>query len=271
MKKNYKLGVIGGGFMAQSIIDGILNGFSNKIKPKNIMVSDLSEEILKKFSDKKIKTTKTNSDIVGFADFVLFAVKPQSLNSVIDELKLNKPKKIITIMAGITKKRLKSAFGEDAKVARCMPNTPCSIGSGVVAIDLSDFDDEEKEFITSLFDSIAEIVLLNENKMNAVTGISGSGPAYVYLFIDSLIEAGKKQGLTNEESKTLAINTVYGGAEMLIENPDKNIKDLIKAVCSKGGTTIEAMNKFEENNFYDIVNQSVEACVNRAEELSKQC
>jgi pyrroline-5-carboxylate reductase len=271
MKKNFKLGVIGGGFMAQSIIEGVLNGFSNRIKPKNIMVSDLSDEILVKFSNKKINTTKSNIDIVNFADFVLFAVKPQSLNAVAEELKENRPKKIITIMAGVTKKSLKNTFGIDTKVARCMPNTPCSIGSGVVAIDLSDFDNEDKEFITSIFDSIAEIILLDESKMNAVTGISGSGPAYVYLFIDSLIEAGKKQGLSEEEAKVLAINTVYGGAEMLIENPNKDIKDLIKAVCSKGGTTIEAMKKFEENNFYDIINQSVEACVNRAEELSKQC
>ena len=270
MKKNFKLGVIGGGFMAQAIIDGILNGFSNNLKPKNIMVSDISDEMLSKYADKKINTTKSNLELIEFADFVLFAVKPQSLNSVIEELKGKKPERIITIMAGVTKQRLKTVFG-DVKVARCMPNTPCSIGSGVVAIDLSDFDEEEKDFITSLFDSIAEIVLLDESKMNAVTGISGSGPAYVYLFIDSLIEAGKKHGLTFEEAKILAVNTVYGGAEMIINNPEKDIKELIKAVCSKGGTTIEAMKKFEENNFYDIVDKSVTACVNRAEELSKQC
>ena len=174
-------------------------------------------------------------------------------------------------MAGLKKSTIKNALGVGLiKVARCMPNLPCSIGSGAMGIDMSDYNDnvDDTQFITMLFSCLGTVLSLPEEKLNAVTGISGSGPAYVFMFIDSLIDAGVKQGLTRDEATTLALQTVIGGAEM-IQNSDKSIEELIMSVCSKGGTTIEAVKTLEENNFRGIVNKAVEACVKRSEELSR--
>ena len=136
-----------------------------------------------------------------------------------------------------------------------------------LGLDVSDFGKEDADFIIELFSSLGEVITLPEEKLNAVTGISGSGPAYVYLFIDGLIKAGVKQGLTEEESKLLAINTVIGSAQMLLKNPDKKPDELVKAVCSKGGTTIQAVEVFNDRKLEEIIDLAVDACVKRAKEL----
>lgn len=150
-----------------------------------------------------------------------------------------------------------------------MPNLPCSIGSGMMGVDMTDFNKspDDTEFISKLFDCMGTVLSIEESKMDAVTGISGSGPAYVFMFIDSLIDAGVKQGLTKDEAKVLAVQTVLGGAETVLHSSE-NLSDLIMRVCSKGGTTIEAVKVLEENNFRGIVNDAVDACVKRSKELS---
>lgn len=151
-----------------------------------------------------------------------------------------------------------------------MPNLPCSIGSGAMGVDMSDFNEnpDDTQFITMLFNCLGVVLSLSEDKLDAVTGISGSAPAYVFMFIDGLIEAGVKRGLTRDEAATLAAQTVLGSAELLL-NGDKPIPELIKSVCSKGGTTIEAVKVLEERDLCGIVDDAVEACVNRSKELSK--
>lgn len=170
-------------------------------------------------------------------------------------------------MAGINKARIKEKF-PSSKVVRCMPNTPVSVGLGAVGIDCSDFElENDRNFVHNLFSSVAKVVFVQEDKLLAVTGISGSAPAYFYLFAKSLIEAGVKNGLTPEQAETLVVSTMKGSADMINNRGDKTLDELISAVCSKGGTTIEAMNKFKENDLPNIVNQSVDACVARAKEL----
>ena len=124
-------------------------------------------------------------------------------------------------------------------------------------------------FIHSVFDNVGNVLDVAEDKLNAVTGISGSGPAYVYMFIDGLVRAGMRQGLTEDEAKTLAVNTVAGGAEMVAHAEDKTLDELISAVCSKGGTTIQAVDSFRREDLYGIIDRAVAACVRRAEELSE--
>ena len=162
MEKKFKLGVIGAGFMASAIINGIIN--SKVLAPSQIINSDVSEIALEKSKKLGVEVTTDNLFLVNNAEFVLFAVKPQSLADVLSNIKDGTCKKFISIMAGIKKAKIKSTFS-DSLVARCMPNTPCSISSGAIGIDLSDFNNEEdKKFITSLFSSIANVVVVEEEK-----------------------------------------------------------------------------------------------------------
>lgn len=265
MKKKYKLGVIGAGFMSTAIITGAIS--SSIIIPSEIIVSDVNDISLQKISKHGVATTKDNLLLSNECEFLLFAIKPQSLSNVLECIKSTSCQKMISIMAGVKRQRIKNAFS-NVKVARCMPNTPCSIGSGAVGIDISDFNDEKDvEFIKSLFSSFADVVLLDEEKMNVVTGVSGSSPAYFYLFLKGIIEAGVQNGLSYEEAKVLATNTMIGAGKMVLHNKDKSLDELIDAVCSKGGTTIEAIKVYNENDLSNITKKAVDACIKRSAEL----
>ncbi len=264
MKKKFKLGVIGGGFMASAIVNGAILG--KRINKKDVFVSDVSENSLEKFNKIGIKTTTDNLQVLNSCEFVLLAVKPQNFFSIIKENCDFTCNKFISIMAGTKKEKIKSLL-KNSLVARCMPNTPCSVGNGAVGIDISDFtDSKDLDFIKGLFDSFSKVVFVKEELLNVVTGISGSAPAYYYLFVKGIIDAGVKRGLSFEEAKLLAVNTMIGSGKMLL-NSDQSIDELIDAVCSKGGTTIEAINVFNENNLNEITNKSIEACIARAIEL----
>lgn len=269
MKKKFKLGVIGCGFMGSAIIKGIV--LSNLLNPKKIIVADLDEENLDKINELGVFTCNSNKYVAENSEYLLIAVKPQNFNSLVYSLDGVKPEKVISVMAGIKKATIKEAFERYAiKVARCMPNLPCSIGSGAVGIDMSDFDSniDDTDFISNVFSNLGVVLSIDENKMDAVTGISGSGPAYAFMFIDSLIDAGVQQGLTKDEAKLLAVQTVLGAAEM-VQREEESLSDLIMHVCSKGGTTIEAIKVLEENHFRAIVSGAVAACVKRSKELSE--
>ncbi len=265
MEKKFKLGVIGAGFMASAIINGIIA--SKVLAPHEIINSDVSEEALQRSSQKGVEVTVDNKTVVNNSEYVLFAVKPQSLSSVMESLAATSCEKSISIMAGVKKSKIKSFFPQ-AQVARCMPNTPCSIKRGAIGIDLSDYNSRDKKFIKSLFRPLAKVVEVDEDKLNAVTGVSGSSPAYFYLFLKGIIMAGVKNGLSYEDAKSLAVHTMRGSAEMVIKNKNKSIDELINAVCSKGGTTIEAVNIFETNQqLNSLIEEAVDACVNRSFEL----
>ncbi len=264
MEKKFKLGVIGCGFMASAIIKGILR--SEILRSDEIIVSNKEGMGFEGVAGTNVSTTYSNKELAENAEFVFLAVKPQGLDEVMKDIGDIPVEKIISILAGVKKAKIKETF-PCAKVARCMPNTPCSIGYGAVAVDAEDFFEEDREFIIKLFSSLGTAIALKEEKMDAVTGISGSGPAYVYLFIKGLILAGIRQGLTEEEAKTLAVNTVIGSGQMVLANPEKSIDMLIDAVCSKGGTTIEAVNSFNEDGLIGIIDKAGDGCVRRSIEL----
>ena len=269
MENKFKFGVIGAGFMSSAIVNGAIG--SGFLAPDNVIVSDISNSALEKFAKLGVVTTTDNSEVFNNAEFTLLAVKPQHFKDAVKDLYNPTCHKIISIMAGVKKSTVKSAFnGTKVQVVRCMPNTPCSVGYGAIGVDLSDFTAEsDKKFVSALLSSFAKLVFVDESKLNAVTGISGSSPAYFYLFIKCLIEAGIKQGLSYDDAKTLAVNTMIGSGKMIFENADKSLDELINAVCSKGGTTIEAVNAFNAGNLADITDKAVSACVNRAKELEE--
>lgn len=268
MKKLYALGVIGCGFMARSILKGVTG--SEFLRPKKVVVSDVTDEALDSVAELDVKCTTNNRYLVENSEYVLLAVKPQNFADVVKSLEGVSPDKVISIMAGVKRNKIKAALGRDVRVARCMPNLPCSIGSGVIGVDMTDFNANQKdiEFISGVLNCLGTVLSVREEKMDAVTGISGSGPAYVFMFIDSLIDAGIKQGLTRNEATILAVQTVMGSAEM-VEHSDVPVPELIKRVCSKGGTTIEAVKVLEDKNFRGIVCAAVEACTKRSKELSE--
>ncbi len=266
MKKNFKLGVIGAGFMANAIINGVLT--SGAISPQDIFVSDINVKSLEKLKNIGVNVTVNNSEVFENAEYVFLAVKPQTFVSMECE-NTDKVEKVISIMAGVNKAKIQQTFS-NAKVVRCMPNTPVSVGFGAVAVDCSDLSDEKDvDFVNNIFSAVAKVVFVNEEELSAVTGISGSSPAYFYLFAKSLIDAGIVNGLSKEEAENLVLSTMKGAVVMMENRQDKTIDDLIKAVCSKGGTTIEAMKVFEQENLQGITLKAVNACIDRANELEK--
>jgi len=265
MKKKFKLGVIGAGFMSSAIVNGAIG--AGYLKNSDVIVSDPSESALKKMSEKGVLGTIDNSQIFEEAEFVLFAVKPQTFASAVQYVNKDEEYKIISIMAGVKIEKIRKIFPR-ADVARCMPNTPCSVGYGAVGIDVSGLQTAaDVEFAKGLFSSFAEVVLMREEALNVVTGISGSAPAYFYLFLKGIIDAGVKRGLPETEAKKLAVNTMIGSGMMVKNNCDKSLDELITAVCSKGGTTIEAIKVYENERLSDTTDKAVAACVRRAEEL----
>ena len=268
MKKLFKLGVIGCGFMAQSILKGVVA--SDFLRAKKVVASDVTDAALDKAAELGIMGTTNNKYLVENSEYVLFAVKPQNFAFVCQSLEGVAPEKVISIMAGVKRDKIKAALGRDVKVARCMPNLPCSIGSGVIGVDMTDYNSNQDdiEFISGVLNCLGTVLSVREERMDAVTSISGSGPAYVFMFIDALIDAGVKQGLTRNEATVLAVQTVMGSAEM-VEHSEVPVTELIKRVCSKGGTTIEAVKVLEERNFRGIVDEAVAACAKRSKELSE--
>lgn len=265
MKKKFKLGVIGAGFMSSAIVNGAIGACY--LKNTDVIVSDPSESALKKMAEKGVLGTTDNARIFDESEFVLFAVKPQTFSSAVERVKKDGEYKIISIMAGVKIEKIRKIFPR-AVVARCMPNTPCSVGYGAVGMDVSGLQTAaDAEFVKGLFSSFAEVVLTREEALNVITGISGSAPAYFYLFLKGVIDAGVKRGLSEEESKKLAVNTMIGSGMMVKNNAGKLLEELITAVCSKGGTTIEAVKVYESRGLSEITDEAVDACVRRAGEL----
>ena len=150
-----------------------------------------------------------------------------------------------------------------------MPNTPCKLKKGMTAIRKNDeISVCEKEFVKGIFDSIGKTIYLEEELFHAVTAVSGSGPAYVYMFIEGMIESGVKMGMSYEDAKTCVLQT-FDGSIGMVNVASEPISDLINAVCSKGGTTIQAVDSFKADNLYNIIDSAMVKCRNRSEELGK--
>ena len=265
MQNKYTLGVIGAGNMAYAIVGGIING--GILKPSDIAISDIDAQKLKAFAKLGVYTQTDNVSLSANRENLLFAVKPQIAQTVFNEIESSvTANTVISIMAGITLSKLKAALG-NRNYARIMPNTPALVGKGMSAIAFS--ENFYSDFVMNIFRSVGEAIQLDESRFDAVTSLSGSGPAYVYTFIKALIDGGMSGGLDFETSEQLALQTVLGAVEM-IKTSDKPINELIDAVCSKGGTTIQAIDSFREDGLENIIKNGMNKCLNRSVELSKE-
>jgi len=271
MKKLFKLGIIGCGFMSSAIIKGVMQ--AEFIRPKKLIVSDMDENKLNNVnSTYGVSISDDNRFVAQNSEYLLIAVAPQDFSAVAEELEGVCPNKVISVMVGVKKSTVKNALGVSLiRVASCVPNLPCEIGYGMTAVDMTDFNKntDDLEFILNLFGCVGEVLSLTEDKLEAAAAISGSGVAYFYMFVDSVIDEGVKLGLSKTEAQTLAVQTALGSFKLLSES-DKPLSQLIMEVCAKNVAALEAVKSLESNNFRCTVGEAVEACAKRGKELSKK-
>lgn len=268
MKKRFKLGVIGCGDTAVTVLRGVV--LSEFLREKKIIVSDVNEENFKAIDELGVNAVCNDKFVAENSEFLLLAVNSRRFDAVIKNLKGFCPEKIISVVPELRKTRIKKAFGAGTvKVARCVLNLPCSIGSGVIGVDMSDFNKstDDTEFISKALGTLGDVYSIYESKMDAVSAMGGLSPAYAFVFISALIDAGVKLGLTKDEAKALAVQSVLGSAEM-VKRDEQSVDELLMRVCGKGSAAIEAVKVLEENNFRKIVEGAVGACAARSKELS---
>lgn len=264
------IGFIGAGNMGQAMAGGILS--SGIVKAENIIFSDVSQENLKKAYKKYgIKTSNSNILTASMSNFIILSVKPNMYQNVIDEIKdYIKPETvIITIAAGITLEKLKVMFGKNVKIVRTMPNTPAMVGEGMTAVIPNEFvTEEELKEVMDILNSFGKAEIIEEKLIDAVIAVSGSSPAYVYMMIEAMADAGVSGGMSREKVYKFAAQAVLGSAKMVLEtgiHPGE-LKDM---VCSPGGTTIEAVATLEEKGFRNAIIKAMKVCEEKSKEMSK--
>jgi pyrroline-5-carboxylate reductase len=271
MENKTVIGFIGAGNMAYALIKGLL---SNGFDAKNINVSDSNEGLLiKRQSELNITTYSDNSAILDNSDIVVFAVKPQVLSIVCLQLK-NKVKQshlFVSIVAGIRANDINRWLGGNFALVRTMPNTPALFQSGVTGLFANDLvSAQQKELVTSILSSVGECFWVDEEKLiDAITAISGSGPAYFFLLMQSITQAATALGLDEKTANSLSIQTSLG-ASLMATKSGKDSKTLRKEVTSPNGTTQAAIESFQDQNFEEIVAAATRAAYDRARQLSNE-
>ncbi|MDF7675543.1 pyrroline-5-carboxylate reductase [Neisseriaceae bacterium ESL0693] len=263
-----KIGFIGAGNMATAMIKGIIG--SGQVKPADIVVFDSSKPKAYALRDQLgIESAISHHDVTSQAEVIILAVKPDVVLSVLkqDSAHLRKEQVVVSIAAGVSLAQLMQAAPENTKLVRVMPNTPALVGAGMSALTANDqVTAEEQAQIQALFESFGQVVWLPEAKMHAVTGVSGSGPAYGFMFIEALADAGVVGGLTRQQSLQLAAQTLMGAAKMVLETGEHPaiLKD---NVCSPGGTTIEAVKTLEDQKFRSAIINAALAAMEKSKAL----
>jgi pyrroline-5-carboxylate reductase len=264
-----KIGMLGAGNMAGALIRGLLA--AKTVAPENLRASDPREDRLRELSDSHgIGTTTFNDALVRWADVVVVAVKPQVLPTALGKVggELG-GKLVISIAAGVTTASLAQLTAPGTRVIRTMPNTAAIARAGATAIAAGpNASTADLDLARELFDSVGRSVVVGESLLDAVTGLSGSGPAYVMLFIEGLADGGVKAGLPRDVALTLAAQTVYGAAKLLVEQGEHpaRLKDM---VTSPGGTTICGVAELERVGIRHACISAVEAATNRSVELGR--
>lgn len=262
MKKLFKLGVIGCGNMANAIILGA----KDILKDEKVVVFDTDEQKASSLANQIGGVVASDNLFVAKnSEYLLIAVKPQSFSEITADLV--DAEYVISIMAGVKTKTILSSIPNLRGMVRIMPNAPAMVGKGMSALSFVNSNESDMKFVKDMFNSIGKTTIIEEDKLDAVTAISGSGPAYVYYFIKSMIDAGVEIGLTIDESSLLTYQTFLGATEFAQKSP-LSLEKLIDMVCSKGGTTIEAINSFNQDATQKIIEKAVKKCYNRSKELS---
>jgi pyrroline-5-carboxylate reductase len=271
MKNSTTIGFIGAGNMAYAIISGLIN---NDFSAENIKISDTNESLLSlRKKEFNLEVFTDNSELVRHCDVIVLAVKPQMLSSVCQLLKqaLNSNTLIISIAAGVRVHDIDRWLGEDCAIVRTMPNTPALLNQGVTGMFANErVSDAQKELATSILNSVGQSLWVTDEVMlDAVTALSGSGPAYFFLMIESMSKAGVALGLDEKTAQSLSIQTALG-ASMMASVSDESPRNLRANVTSPNGTTQAAIESFQDQNFDMIVAHAMRAAFDRASQLAAE-
>jgi pyrroline-5-carboxylate reductase len=264
-----KLGFLGSGKMATALVQGVVQ--SGAIPREAITVSDAIPEVARKLAAAAgLAAAATNEDLAGAADALVLCVKPNDALDALRSVRERAARKlVISIVAGLPIARLQEAAGGEARIVRVMPNTPALIQKGAAAYALGPTATEDDAAITEkILGAVGLVVRVKEELLDVVTGLSGSGPAYVYLVIDALSDAGVLMGLPRELALKLAAQTVAGAAEMVLQT-GRHPAALRDEVTSPGGTTIAGLEALEAGAVRSAFLSAVRAATERARELGR--
>lgn len=266
---NQKIGFIGAGNMARSLIGGLI---SSGVKSDNIFAADPNDEIRNSLTrDFSIHTFTENQDLMDKCDVIVFSVKPQALKEVASSLNAKDSALYVTIAAGIPSESLNNWLGGNKAVVRAMPNTPSLVLSGASGLFANNHvSEEQKEISESILRAVGTAVWVDtEAQLNAVTALSGSGPAYFFMVLEAMEKAGEELGLPADTARLLAIQTGFGATKLALEIED-DPASLRQKVTSPGGTTEAAIKTFEEQGLMKIFSNAMKAANDRAEQLAEE-
>jgi len=270
MAFRFKVGFVGAGNMAEAICKSLITGVF--YKPDTIAVFDPSEDRTKHFRNEYgVFVCRDNLSLVEQSENIILAVKPQQISAALEQFKagIGQDQLLISIAAGISTNYLETTLGRSIPVIRVMPNTPLMIGQGTTALCRGKFATEKHlQFARDIFASAGVAITLDESAIDAVTAVSGSGPAYFFYLIEGMVQAGMELGLSAEDSLKLATNTALGAARMAIETK-LDPAELRRRVTSPGGTTAAAINVFDSQNTKQIIVDALQAAAKRSKELGK--
>lgn len=262
------IGFIGAGNMGRAIINGIIE--SNLLDKSKIIASAKTEKTRARIkSEFAIEVYSDNKTIAEKADYLILAVKPNMQGEVLEEISQSVKGNlvIITIAAGISTQFLKDKIKNTDKFVKVMPNTPAMVGEGMSAISIGQgLDKDEIDDVLKIFNSFGRAEIVDENLMDAVTAISGSSPAYVYIMIEAMADAGVLEGMKRDQAYIFAAQSLMGAAKMVLET-GLHPGELKDNVCSPGGTTIEAVSKLEEMGFRSAIFEAMKACADKSKKM----
>lgn len=264
-----KLGFIGCGNMAQAMITGILN--QKVFEKEEIIASGPTPEKMNAVREKFGIVTTGNNCEAAKADIVILSIKPQMYEDVIKEIRKEVSKKqlIVSIAAGISMSQVERQFGKEMKIIRVMPNTPALVGEAMSGMCCNEYvKEEEFDEVYHIFESFGKVEKITENLIDAVVGVSGSSPAYVYMFIEAMADAAVMQGIPRSKAYTFAAQSVLGSAKMVLET-GQHPGELKDAVCSPAGTTIEAVRVLEKKGMRSAVIEAVHAASKKSKDMGK--
>lgn len=263
-----KIGFIGLGNMADAMIGGMLK--KDIVKAGDIIGTAKTSATREKMADRYgIGTKNTNTEVAEAADVLVLAVKPQFFTKVIEEIKdaVSPETLIISIAAGKSIAWIENAFGKQLKLVRCMPNTPALVGEGCTGVCVNErVSEEETAYSVKLMESFGKASLVPEHLIDAVGAVSGSSPAYVFMFIEAMADAGVAAGMPRKQAYEFAAQSVYGSAKLVLES-GKHPGELKDMVCSPGGTTIRGVQILEEKGMRGAVMDALAACVEKSRQL----
>lgn len=276
---SYKVGFIGvgnmGGALLRSIVRFNKEAALNNSEEQLFSVSayDINAELLKKLTNETgIIEEISVASLVNNCDIIVLAVKPQYCQNVLEQIKsaITEKKIIVSIIVGLSARYFKGILGSQARIVRTMPNTPALVGEGMTLVSWNDsVNDDEKKAITKLFSCSGKVEELDESLLSEVTALTGSSPAYVFMFIEAMADAAVKAGIQRKLAYRLAAQAVLGSAKMVLDTGmhPAELKDM---VCSPGGTTIEAVAILEQEGFRNAIIKAMDECTRKAREIGRK-